>query len=85
MIEDLAKLTKILDEKVKPMVDAIEKTDPSKEEYGILLSNFSMTMTLASNLNRTLLDVAHKAAQMNAEHSAETETMKEEKKDESNN
>ena len=42
MIEDLANLTKILDEKVKPMVEAIKNADPSKEEYGILLSNFSL-------------------------------------------
>lgn len=82
MIEDLANLTKILDEKVKPMVEAIKNADPSKEEYGILLSNFSMTMTLASNLNRTLLDVAQRAQAMTAEKPAEN---KEEKKDESNN
>ena len=79
MIEDLANLTKILDEKVKPMVEAIKKADPSKEEYGILLSNFSMTMTLASNVNRTLIDVAQRAQAMQAEKKEE------EKKDESNN
>lgn len=79
MIEDLANLTKILDEKVKPMVEAIKKADPSKEEYGILLSNFSMTMTLASNVNRTLIDVAQRAQAMTEENK------KEEKKDESNN
>jgi F0F1-type ATP synthase membrane subunit b/b' len=79
MIEDLANLTKILDEKVKPMVEAIKNADPSKEEYGILLSNFSMTMTLASNVNRTLIDVAQRAQAMQAENKEE------EKKDESNN
>ena len=79
MIEDLANLTKILDEKVKPMVEAIKNADPSKEEYGILLSNFSMTMTLASNVNRTLIDVAQRAQAM------QTEKKEEEKKDESNN
>jgi hypothetical protein len=83
MIEDLAKLTKILDAKVAPMVKAIEEADPSKEEYGILISNFSMTMTLASNLNRTLLDVAQRAHEMHEGNS--TETIKEENKDESNN
>ena len=79
MIEDLANLTKILDEKVKPMVEAIKNADPSKEEYGILLSNFSMTMTLASNVNRTLIDVAQRAQAMQAQNKEE------EKKDESNN
>ena len=79
MIEDLANLTKILDEKVKPMVEAIKNADPSKEEYGILLSNFSITMTLASNVNRTLIDVAQRAQAMQAENKEE------EKKDESNN
>lgn len=79
MIEDLANLTKILDEKVKPMVEAIKNADPSKEEYGILLSNFSITMTLASNVNRTLIDVAQRAQAMQAQNKEE------EKKDESNN
>ena len=79
MIEDLANLTKILDEKVKPMVEAIKNADPSKEEYGILLSNFSITMTLASNVNRTLIDVAQRA------HAMQAENKEEEKTDESNN
>lgn len=75
MIKDLTDLTKILDDKVKPMVDAIKEADPTKEEYGVLLANFGATMTLASNLNRTLLDVAHRAQ----------EIAKEENNNESNN
>lgn len=76
MIEDLTKLTKILDGKVKPMVEAIDKADPASKEYGDLIANFSMTMTLASNLNRTLLDVARRAQEM---------TKEEENNNESNN
>ncbi|MCR5742035.1 MAG: hypothetical protein K6G38_06225 [Gammaproteobacteria bacterium] len=71
MIKDLTDLTKILDDKVKPMVDAIKEADPTKEEYGVLLANFGATMTLASNLNRTLLDVAHRAQAMQAENKEE--------------
>ena len=76
MIKDLQELTKILDDKVKPMVDAIKEADPTKEEFGVLLSNFSLTMTLSSNLNRTLMDVAMRAQEM---------AKKEENNNESNN
>ena len=74
MIEDLTKLTKILDDKVKPMVEAIEKADPSSKEYGDLLANFSITMTLASNLNRTLLDVAQRAKELAKEEENNNES-----------
>ena len=79
MIKDLSDLSKILDDKVKPMVDAIEKVDPTKEEYGVLLSNFSITMTLSSNINRTLLDIARRAEELKAQQESE------EKNNESNN
>lgn len=79
MIKDLSDLSKILDDKVKPMVDAIKKADPTKEEYGVLLSNFSITMTLSSNINRTLLDVARRAEELKAQQESE------EKNNESNN
>lgn len=79
MIKDLSDLSKILDDKVKPMVDAIKDADPTKEEYGVLLSNFSITMTLSSNINRTLLDVARRAEELKAQQESE------EKNNESNN
>jgi hypothetical protein len=74
MIEDLMKLVKELDTKVKPLVEAIEKEEPTTEKYGRLMNNFLLTMQLSTNLNLTLADVARKAQEM-----------KEEKKDESNN
>ena len=58
MIEDLQNLVKILDDKVKPIVDAIEKADPCSEEYGKLLDNYNATMMVSSNTNRTLLAIA---------------------------
>lgn len=76
MIKDLQELTEILDHKVRPMVDAIKEADPTKEEFGVLISNFSLTMTLSSNLNRTLMDVAMRAQEM---------AKKEEDNNESNN
>lgn len=71
MIQDLSDLSKILDEKVKPMVDAIKASDPTKEEYGVLLSNFSITMNLSSNINRTLMDVARRAEELRAQKESE--------------
>lgn len=63
MIEDLEKLSKVFDTKIKPLVDAIEKADPTTDEYKKLVENYALTMTVSSNLNRTLIAVAQAAAQ----------------------
>jgi hypothetical protein len=75
MIKDLVKLVKVLESKVEPIVEAVEKADPTTEEYGELLENFSASMQLISLINRTLADVS---AAMKANKEEET-------KDESNN
>ena len=75
MIKDLVKLVKVLESKVDPIVEAVEKADPTTEEYGELLENFSASMQLISLINRTLADVS---AAMKANKEEET-------KDESNN
>ena len=75
MIKDLVKLVKVLENKVEPIVEAVEKADPTTEEYGELLENFSASMQLISLINRTLADVS---AAMKANKEEET-------KDESNN
>ena len=59
MIEDLKKLAEVLDTKVKPIVEAVEKADPLSEDYHKLLENFNATMAVASDVNRTLLAVAN--------------------------
>lgn len=57
MLQDLIKLKDILDTKLTPIVEAIEKADPTTEEYSRLLDNFSMSITLNSNLSKTLIGV----------------------------
>ena len=64
MIKDLQKLADVLDTKVQPLVEAIEKADPTKEEYGIMLSNFNATMTVATNIGNTLVSVAKKVQEI---------------------
>ncbi|MBP5446110.1 MAG: hypothetical protein J6Y28_08070 [Acholeplasmatales bacterium] len=64
MIKDLQKLADVLDTKVAPLVEAIEKADPTKEEYGIMLSNFNATMTVATNIGNTLVSVAKKVQEI---------------------
>ena len=75
MIKDLVKLVIVIESKVAPIVEAVEKADPTTEEYGELLENFSASMQLISLINRTLADVS---AAMKANKEEET-------KDESNN
>lgn len=74
MVKDLIKLAEVLNKKVNPLVEAIEKADPTTEEYEQLLENYSGTMQLISTLNRTLTDIAVHA-----------QAEKEGAKDESNN
>jgi uncharacterized cofD-like protein len=49
---------------VSGIVEAIEKADPTKEEYGIMLSNFNATMTVATNIGNTLVSVAKKVQEI---------------------
>ena len=76
MIKDLDELNKILDEKVKPLKEAIAKEDQTTEKYGQLIDNFKRTMGLSTNLTRTLMDVVARAEAMKE---------KEEDNNESNN
>ena len=61
MIEDLQRLSGVFDTKIKPLVDAIEKADPTTKEYKELLENYALTMSVSSNVARTLLAVAQAA------------------------
>ena len=61
MIEDLQRLSEVFDTKIKPLVDAIEKADPTTKEYKELLENYALTMSVSSNVARTLLAVAQAA------------------------
>ena len=74
MVKDLIKLVEVLNEKINPLVEAIEKTDPTTKEYEQLIENYAGTMQLISTLNRTL-----------AELSMQARAKEEGAKDESNN
>lgn len=76
MIKDLVKLVETLNTKVPTLVEAIEKADPTTEEYEQLIENYAGTMQLISTLNRTLTEISM-SAQANAK--------KEGAEDESNN
>jgi hypothetical protein len=76
MIKDLIKLVEVLNGKVAPLVEAIEKADPTTEAYEQLLENYSGTMQLISTLNRTLTEITVAAQAKAKEEGA---------KDESNN
>ena len=73
MIEDLQRLVKVLDEKVKPIVDAVESADPLSKEYGQYLDNYNATMMVASNTNKTLLAIAQQINEMNKDAKDEKE------------
>lgn len=76
MVKDLIKLVEVLNEKVKPLVEAIEKADPTTKEYGQVIENYAGTMQLISTLNRTLTEISM---------SAQAQAKEEGAKDESNN
>ena len=61
MIKDLQRLSGVFDTKITPLVDAIEKADPTTKEYKELLENYALTMSVSSNVARTLLAVAQAA------------------------
>lgn len=76
MVKDLIKLVEVLNGKVKPLVEAVEKTDPTTKEYGQVIENYAGTMQLISTLNRTLAEISMSAKAQEKEEGA---------KDESNN
>lgn len=67
MIKDLQRLTNALDEKVVALVDAIEKSDPTSDEYKRLLENFNTTMIISTNISQTLISFAKKAQELSQE------------------
>lgn len=76
MVKDLIKLVEVLNGKVKPLVEAVEKADPTTKEYGQVIENYAGTMQLISTLNRTLAEISM---------SAQAQAKEEGAKDESNN
>lgn len=76
MVKDLIKLVEVLNGKVNPLVEAIEKADPTTKEYGQVIDNYAGTMQLISTLNRTLAEISI---------SAQAQAKEEGAKDESNN
>ncbi len=67
MIEQFAKLSKTLDEKVPTLVDAIENCDATSTNYKVYLENLNATLSMMGVLNRTLLAVANKAEELKKE------------------
>lgn len=83
MVKDLIKLVEVLNKKVPTLVEAIEKADPTTEDYEQLIENYAGTMQLISTLNRTLTEISLNAQ---AKKNSETDLFKKEgAEDESNN
>jgi archaellum component FlaC len=61
MVKDLVKLVEILNNKINPLVEAIENEAPTTKEYGQLIDNYAGTMQLISTLNRTLAEITMQA------------------------
>lgn len=61
MVKDLVKLVEILNNKINPLVEAIEKEAPTTKEYEQLIDNYAGTMQLISTLNRTLAEITMQA------------------------
>lgn len=74
MIKDLVKLVEVLNKKVPTLVEAIEKADPTTEEYEQLIENYAGTMQLISTLNRTLTEISMSAQANTKEEGAEDES-----------
>lgn len=74
MIKDLVKLVEVLNKKVPTLVEAIEKADPTTEEYEQLIENYAGTMQLISTLNRTLTEISMSAQAKAKEEGAEDES-----------
>lgn len=74
MIKDLVKLVETLNKKVPTLVEAIEKADPTTEEYEQLIENYAGTMQLISTLNRTLTEISMSAQANAKEEGAEDES-----------
>ena len=61
MVKDLVKLVEELNNKINPLVEAIEKEAPTTKEYGQLIDNYAGTMQLISTINRTLAEITMQA------------------------
>lgn len=67
MVKDLVKLVEVLNAKINPLVEAIEKEEPTTKEYEQLINNYAGTMQLISTLNRTLVDITKSAIEKEEE------------------
>lgn len=62
MEKDFVRLENILEKNMPSIIDAIEKADPTTEEYKELLNNFNSSMVIYSQLQEMFM----RAAQMQA-------------------
>lgn len=54
MLAELIKLVGFLDDKAKVLITAIDKADPTTDEYKKLLENFGATMNISGIVGRTI-------------------------------
>ena len=62
MEKHLMMLDNILEKKIPTLVEAIEKADPTSEEYNKLLTNFNSSMIIYSELKGMFARVAENLA-----------------------
>ena len=62
MEKHLMMLDNILEKKIPTLVEAIEKADPTSEEYNKLLTNFNSSMIIFSELKSMFARVAENLA-----------------------
>lgn len=62
MEKDFVRLEEILEKNMPSIIDAIEKADPTTENYRDLLTNFNSSMVIYSQLQEMFM----RAAQMQA-------------------
>lgn len=55
MVKNFVELSKTLEEKLSTLVEAVKSSDATTSDYKDLLENIAATLTLNSNLNRTLI------------------------------
>ena len=55
MVKNFVELSKTLEEKLSTLVEAVKSSDATTSDYKDLLENIAATLTLTSNLNRTLI------------------------------
>lgn len=72
MVKNLIKLTEILNNKVEPLVKAIETTEVTDEMYQKHLESFSATMQLLTSINVTLRELAQMSEDAKEENTNES-------------